>query len=162
MATRFATFGAGCFWGVELTFRNTNGVVATTVGYAGGDVPNPTYHMVCSDTTGHAEVVQVEYDPALVSYADLLEVFWSVHDPTQVNRQGPDVGTQYRSVIFTHDQEQAAVAEDSKARLSASGRLRRPVATRIEPAGTFWPAEDYHQRYLEKQGRRACGAHLRP
>lgn len=161
MPTRFATFGAGCFWGVELAFRNTNGVVATTVGYAGGDVPNPTYHMVCSDTTGHAEVVQVEYDPVLVSYADLLEVFWSAHDPTQVNRQGPDVGSQYRSVIFAHDAEQAAVAEDSKARLAASGRLRRPVATRIEPAGPFWPAEDYHQRYLEKQGRRACGAHLR-
>ncbi|WP_184431604.1 peptide-methionine (S)-S-oxide reductase MsrA [Roseospira goensis] len=161
MATRFATFGAGCFWGVELAFRNVDGVVATTVGYAGGHVAQPTYHMVCSDTTGHAEVVRVEYDPAAVSYARLLDVFWQAHDPTQVNRQGPDVGSQYRSVIFVHDAEQRAAAEASKADQDASGRHRRRIATQIEPAGDFWPAEDYHQQYLEKRGYQACGASLR-
>jgi peptide-methionine (S)-S-oxide reductase len=160
MPTRFATFGAGCFWGVELAFRNVNGVVATAVGYAGGDVDNPTYEMVCTDTTGHAEVVRVEYDPDVVSYERLLDVFWQCHDPTQVNRQGPDIGRQYRSVIIPDDSAQAAAAEASRARLEASGRLRRPVATRIEPAGTFWPAEDYHQQYLEKRGYKACGASL--
>jgi len=161
MTTRFATFGAGCFWGVEQAFRDTDGVVGTTVGYAGGHVSEPTYQMVCADTTGHAEVVRVEYDPSVVGYDALLGVFWGCHDPTQVNRQGPDIGTQYRSVIFTHDAEQAEAAAASKAALEASGRVRRPVATRIEPAGPFWAAEDYHQRYLEKRGRTACGAHLR-
>ncbi|SDE17782.1 peptide-methionine (S)-S-oxide reductase [Rhodospira trueperi] len=161
MTTRFATFGAGCFWGVELAFRNVDGVVATAVGYAGGTVDNPTYEMVCTDTTGHAEVVRVEYDPAVVSYERLLDVFWQCHDPTQVNRQGPDIGRQYRSVIIPDDSAQAAAAEASRARLEASGRLRRPVATRIEPAGVFWPAEDYHQQYLEKRGYKACGASLR-
>jgi peptide-methionine (S)-S-oxide reductase len=160
MSTRFAIFGAGCFWGVELAFRNVDGVVATAVGYAGGDVDNPTYEMVCTDTTGHAEVVRVEYDPDVVSYERLLDVFWQCHDPTQVNRQGPDIGRQYRSVIIPDDSAQAAAAEASRARLEASGRLRRPVATRIEPAGAFWPAEDYHQQYLEKRGYKACGASL--
>jgi len=161
MTTRVATFGAGCFWGVELAFRNTDGVVSTTVGYAGGHVPTPTYQQVCTDTTGHAEVVRVEYDPDVVSYERLLVVFWGSHDPTQMNRQGPDIGSQYRSVIFTHDTAQAAAAEASKATLAASGRYRRPIVTRIEPAGDFWPAEDYHQQYLEKRGYQACGASLR-
>jgi len=161
MATQTATFGAGCFWGIELAFRNIDGVLTTAVGYAGGTVANPTYEMVCTDTTGHAEVVQVEFDPDTVSYDRLLDLFWQVHDPTQVNRQGPDIGSQYRSVIFTHGTEQAAMAEASKARLEASGRHRRPVATVIEPAGNFWPAEDYHQQYLEKRGYQACGASLR-
>jgi peptide-methionine (S)-S-oxide reductase len=161
MTTHTATFGAGCFWGVELAFRNTDGVVATTVGYAGGHVADPTYQMVCTDTTGHAEVVRVEYDPDVISYERLLVVFWGCHDPTQVDRQGPDIGSQYRSVIFTHEAAQAAVAEASRATLAASGRHRRPIATRIEPAGDFWPAEDYHQQYLEKRGYQACGASLR-
>lgn len=161
MATQTATFGAGCFWGVELAFRNMDGVLTTAVGYAGGTAARPTYEMVCTDTTGHAEVVQVEFDPDTVAYERLLDLFWEVHDPTQVNRQGPDIGSQYRSVIFTHGAEQAAMAEASKARLEASGRYRRPVATVIEPAGDFWPAEDYHQQYLEKRGYQACGASLR-
>lgn len=161
MTTRVATFGAGCFWGVEQAFRDTDGVVSTMVGYAGGHVDHPTYPQVCTDTTGHAEVVRVEYDPAVVSYDRLLEVFWGCHDPTQVNRQGPDIGSQYRSLILTHDAEQAAAAERGRTALRDSGRARRPVATRIEPAGDFWPAEEYHQQYLEKRGRRACGASLR-
>ncbi|MQX36501.1 peptide-methionine (S)-S-oxide reductase MsrA [Roseospira navarrensis] len=161
MTTRYATFGAGCFWGVELAFRNTDGVISTAVGYAGGHVATPTYQQVCTDTTGHAEVVRVEYDPAVVSYEALLVVFWESHDPTQMNRQGPDVGSQYRSVIFTHDASQTAAAEASRATLAASGRYRRPIATVIEPAGDFWPAEEYHQQYLEKRGYRACGASLR-
>lgn len=147
-----ATFGAGCFWGVEVAFRRVPGVTATTVGYAGGHVENPSYEQVCTGRTGHAEVVRVEYDPERVTYDELLEVFWSAHDPTQLNRQGPDVGTQYRSVIFVHDDEQERTARGSKERLEAGGRFRRPIATRIEPAGAFWPAEDYHQRYLEKRG----------
>jgi peptide-methionine (S)-S-oxide reductase len=146
-----ATFGAGCFWGVEAAFRQVPGVTATTVGYSGGRVPDPTYEEVCSDRTGHAEVVQVEYDPARVSYEDLLEVFWSCHDPTQLNRQDLDIGTQYRSVIFVHDAEQERAARASKARQEASGRHARPIVTRIEPAATFWRAEDYHQQYIEKQ-----------
>jgi peptide-methionine (S)-S-oxide reductase len=146
-----ATFGAGCFWGVEAAFRQVPGVTATTVGYSGGRVPQPTYEEVCSDRTGHAEVVQVEYDPARVSYEDLLEVFWSCHDPTQLNRQDLDIGTQYRSVIFVHDGEQERAARASKARQEASGRHARPIVTRIEPAATFWRAEDYHQQYIEKQ-----------
>jgi peptide-methionine (S)-S-oxide reductase len=156
MANEVAMFGAGCFWGVEEAFRHVDGVVETAVGYAGGRTVNPTYHDVCTDRTGHAEVVQVTYDPARVSYEKLLDVFWSIHDPTQVNRQGPDVGTQYRSVIFTHTPQQEAAAKASKQRLEASGRLRRPVATAIEPAPTFWRAEEYHQRYFEKRGISSC------
>lgn len=151
-----ATFGAGCFWGVEEEFRKVKGVKDTAVGYAGGGVPNPTYKDVCTDRTGHAEVVEVDYDPAEVSYEALLDVFWHGHDPTQLNRQGPDVGTQYRSVVFFHSPEQEAAARASKARLEESGRFRRPIATVIEPAPTFWRAEDYHQRYLEKRGLGSC------
>jgi peptide-methionine (S)-S-oxide reductase len=151
-----ATFGAGCFWGVEAAFRRTPGVKATAVGYEGGWLENPTYHDVCTDRTGHAEVVQVEYDPAEVSYDDLLEVFWSNHNPTQLNRQGPDVGTQYRSVIFFHTPEQEKAARESKEKLEKSGRFRRPIVTQIEPAQTFNRAEEYHQQYLEKRGLASC------
>jgi len=151
-----ATFAAGCFWGVEAAFRARPGVTATTVGYAGGHVARPSYEMVCGDRTGHAEVVRVEFDPERVSYDELLSLFWDAHDPTQVDRQGPDVGSQYRSAIFVHDEAQRAAAEASKARLAASGRHARPIATRIEPAGDFWPAEDYHQQYLEKRGLAHC------
>jgi len=156
MATAKATFGAGCFWGVEAAFRKTPGVTDTAVGYAGGTVENPTYEQVCTDKTGHAEVVQVEYDPEKVSYEQLLDVFWSSHDPTQLNRQGPDVGRQYRSVIFFHDDAQRAAAEKSKAALESSGKHSRPIVTEIEPAPTFHRAEDYHQRYLEKRGQTSC------
>ena len=151
-----ATFGAGCFWGVEAEFRRVQGVKATAVGYAGGDLKNPSYKDVCSDSTGHAEVVQVEYDPEAVSYDDLLNVFWENHDPTTLNRQGPDVGTQYRSVIFFHTPEQEAAARASKERLEKSGRFRRPIVTQIEPAAEFWRAEEYHQQYLEKRGLASC------
>ena len=156
MATEKATFGAGCFWGVETTFRSVKGVTDAAVGYAGGTTENPTYEDVCSDQTGHAEVVQVEFDPAIVSYRELLEVFWANHNPTTLNRQGPDVGTQYRSVIFYHTPEQRATAEESKAALEQSGRFRRPIVTKIEPAPTFYRAEEYHQRYLEKRGLSHC------
>jgi peptide-methionine (S)-S-oxide reductase len=156
MAIEKATFGAGCFWGVETTFRNVKGVTDAAVGYAGGTTENPTYEDVCSDQTGHAEVVQVEFDPAIVSYRELLEVFWANHNPTTLNRQGPDVGTQYRSVIFYHTPEQRATAEESKAALEQSGRFRRPIVTKIEPAPTFYRAEEYHQRYLEKRGLSHC------
>ena len=152
-----ATFGAGCFWGVEEAFRELKGVTATAVGYAGGSVSNPTYEDVCTHRTGHAEVVQVEYDPAVVSYEQLLNVFWDIHDPTQVNRQGPDVGTQYRSVIFFHDAAQEAAARASKERIEKSGRYRRPIATEIVPAATFYRAEEYHQQYLAKRGVKSCG-----
>src|SRR5947209_12843560 len=145
-----ATFGAGCFWGVEATFRRVPGVTSTAVGYMGGTLPNPTYQDVCTDRTGHAEVVQVEYDPDRVSYEQLLDVFWANHDPTTPNRQGPDVGSQYRSVVFYHSPEQQAAAEAAKDRLRASGRYRRPVVTAIEPAQTFYRAEEYHQQYLAK------------
>lgn len=154
--TELATFGAGCFWGVEVTFRNTPGVKDALVGYLGGTLANPTYRDVSSGRTGHAEVVQVEYDPGEVSYDKLLEVFWQNHDPTTLNRQGPDVGAQYRSAIFYHTPEQKRAAEESKARLGASGRFRRPVVTEITEASTFYPAEDYHQRYLEKRGLASC------
>jgi peptide-methionine (S)-S-oxide reductase len=153
-----ATFGAGCFWGVEAAFRRIDGVTATRVGYAGGHTDNPTYEDVCSDATGHAEVVEVTYDDEKVPYEQLLAVFWAEHDPTQVNRQGPDVGTQYRSVVFAHDADQRAAAEASRARIQE--RLTRPVATTIEDAPPFWPAEDYHQRYLEKRGLASCNARL--
>jgi len=151
-----ATFGAGCFWGVEAAFRQIDGVMKTEAGYEGGHLDNPTYEDVCSHKTGHAEVVEVTYDPEQVSYEELLGVFWAKHDPTQMNRQGWDVGDQYRSVVFVHDDEQRAAAERSKAKLDASGRYRKPVATVIEPAQTFYPAEDYHQQYLEKRGRSSC------
>jgi peptide-methionine (S)-S-oxide reductase len=154
--TEKATFGAGCFWGVEATFRQVKGVKATAVGYAGGKTKSPTYREVCTDATGHAEVVQVDYDPAEVSYDRLLGVFWASHDPTQLNRQGPDVGTQYRSVIFFLSPEQEAAARESKAALEASGRFRRPIVTEILPAPEFWLAEDYHQQYLEKRGLSHC------
>src|SRR5438128_3471848 len=145
-----ATFGAGCFWGVEAAFRRVKGVTSTTVGYSGGDFKNPTYQDVCSDRTGHAEVVQVEYDPSQVSYEELLNVFWENHDPTQMNRQGPDVGTQYRSAIFFYTPEQEAAARASKEALERSGRYRRPIITEITPAPEFYRGEDYHQQYLEK------------
>jgi peptide-methionine (S)-S-oxide reductase len=151
-----ATFGAGCFWGVEAAFRQLRGVTATAVGYAGGSIPNPTYKDVCSDRTGHAEVVEVDYDPEITSYDELLNIFWTNHDPTQVNRQGPDVGTQYRSAIFFHTPEQEQAAHASKTALKASGRFKRPIATEITPAPTFWRAEDYHQQYLEKRGLSSC------
>jgi peptide-methionine (S)-S-oxide reductase len=154
--TEKATFGAGCFWGVESTFREIDGVVDVAVGYEGGHTANPTYEDVCTDRTGHAEVVEVEYDPSKIAYDRLLDVFWKAHDPTQVNRQGPDVGEQYRSAIFFHSPDQEAVARASKEQLEKSGRLRKTVATRIEPAQTFYRAEEYHQQYLAKRGLRHC------
>jgi peptide-methionine (S)-S-oxide reductase len=151
-----ATFGAGCFWGVEAVFRQVEGVVGTAVGYMGGTLTNPTYKDVCTDRTGHAEVVQVEYDPSKVLYDQLLNVFWENHDPTTLNRQGPDVGTQYRSVIFFHTPQQEAAAKVSKERLRASGKYKRPIVTDIVPAAEFWRAEEYHQQYLEKRGLAHC------
>jgi len=152
--TKKATFGAGCFWGVEAAFRQIEGVTATRVGYAGGTLDNPTYEDVCSHTTGHAEVVEVTYDPDQVSYDELLDVFWHKHDPTQLNRQGWDIGDNYRSVVFFHEDEQREAALRSKA--EEQNRHRRPVVTQVEPAQTFYPAEDYHQQYLEKRGRSSC------
>jgi peptide-methionine (S)-S-oxide reductase len=151
-----ATFAAGCFWGVEATFRQLPGVTSTRVGYTGGRLADPTYQDVCSDSTGHAEAVEVEYDPAKLSYDKLLEVFWENHDPTQLNRQGPDWGTQYRSAIFFHDPQQQAAALASKEKLGKSGRYSKPIVTQIIPAMTFYPAEDYHQQYLEKRGLATC------
>ena len=151
-----ATFAAGCFWGVEAAFRRTPGVLSTAVGYIGGQIDNPTYEQVCSGRTNHAEAVQVEFDASKVSYDDLLQVFWESHDATQVNRQGWDIGTQYRSAIFTHSPQQKAQAEASKQQLENSGKLRRSVATQILPAAHFWFAEDYHQQYLEKRGQVSC------
>jgi peptide-methionine (S)-S-oxide reductase len=151
-----ATFGAGCFWGVEAAFRQVPGVLDAVVGYSGGKTENPTYQDVCTDRTGHAEVVQVTFDPALVSYEKLLDAFWKMHDPTQVNRQGPDFGTQYRTAIFFHSPEQEAIAKKAKAALDASGKFRRPIATEITPAGPFYRGEEYHQRYLEKRGAASC------
>ncbi len=151
-----ATFGAGCFWGVEAEFRKLDGVKHTDVGYEGGHTERPTYQDVCTDRTGHAEVVQVEYDPTRVSFETLLKTFWENHDPTQVNRQGPDVGTQYRSVIFYHTEEQRRLAEESKKAIEESSRYRRPIATQIVPASDFWRAEEYHQQYLEKRGLASC------
>ena len=151
-----ATFGAGCFWGVEAAFRQIEGVTATAVGYAGGTLENPTYHDVCTDRTGHAEVVEVTYDPSRLNYDRLLDVFWENHDPTTPNRQGPDVGTQYRSVIFFHTPEQQRAAVSSKKALEERGRFRRPIVTQIEPAPAFYRAEDYHQQYLEKRGLSTC------
>ncbi len=154
-----ATFAAGCFWGVEATFRQLPGVLSTRVGYTGGRMPNPTYQDVCTDGTGHAEAVEVEYDPAKITYDQLLNVFWENHDPTTLNRQGPDWGTQYRSAIFFHSPEQKAAAEASKEALDRSGRYRNQVVTEIVPAPIFYEAEDYHQRYLEKRGLASC--HIR-
>lgn len=154
--TEKATFGAGCFWGVEAAFRRVAGVLETAVGYSGGTLPDPTYRDVCTDQTGHAEVVEVTYDPARVSYDALLDVFWENHDPTQLNRQGPDIGTQYRSVIFFHTPAQRDAAAASRQRLEKSGRYRRSIVTEITPAPTFWRAEDDHQRYLEKRGLASC------
>jgi peptide-methionine (S)-S-oxide reductase len=151
-----ATFAAGCFWGVEETFRAVPGVLDTAVGYTGGTTENPSYREVCSGRTGHAEAVDVTFDPARVSYEDLLGVFWSAHDPTTKDRQGPDVGTQYRSAIFFHTPEQEAAARASRERLDGNGRFRRPIVTAIEPASAFWRAEEYHQRYLEKRGAASC------
>ncbi|MBV8080676.1 MAG: peptide-methionine (S)-S-oxide reductase MsrA [Actinobacteria bacterium] len=153
-----ATFGAGCFWGVEAAFRRLDGVLGTEVGYTGGRTDNPTYRDVCSHTTGHAEVVQVTYDPERIPYEQLLAVFWAEHDPTQLNRQGPDVGDQYRSVVFVHDAEQRAAAEASRERVQA--KISKPVVTQIEDAPAFWPAEDYHQQYLEKRGLASCHVNL--
>jgi peptide-methionine (S)-S-oxide reductase len=152
--TATASFGAGCFWQVEVEFRNTPGVLDALAGYMGGDLENPTYEQVCSDRTGHAEVVEVKFDPDEISYDEVVDVFWSLHDPTQLNRQGPDVGGQYRSAIFVYDDEQRAAAEASKERLQAT--VDKPIVTTIEPASTFWKAEDYHQRYLEKRGLATC------
>jgi peptide-methionine (S)-S-oxide reductase len=154
--TETATFGAGCFWGIEAAFRRIPGVVDAAVGYSGGHTANPTYKDVCTDETGHAEVVQVTFDPSQVSYEKLLDAFWQMHDPTQVDRQGPDFGSQYRTAIFFHSPEQKSAAEKSKAALQASGNFRKPIATEITPAGTFYRAEDYHQRYLEKRGAASC------
>ncbi|MBW3660579.1 MAG: peptide-methionine (S)-S-oxide reductase MsrA [Gemmatimonadetes bacterium] len=156
MGERTATFAAGCFWGIETAFREVEGVVDAEVGYTGGSTEEPTYEQVCTGRTGHAEAVRVVYDPERVSYEALLSVFWRIHDPTQRDRQGPDVGTQYRSAIFVHDEDQRRAAESSKTDLDRSGRLSRPVATEIEDAGPFWRAEEYHQRYLEKRGRGGC------
>jgi peptide-methionine (S)-S-oxide reductase len=151
-----ATFGAGCFWHVEEVFRNARGVISTQVGYMGGSKENPAYEDVCSHTTGHAEVVEVTFDPSLISYDGLLRLFWDIHDPTQLNRQGPDVGSNYRSVIFYHTMEQAALARASLSREQASGRHGRPIVTEIVPAAVFWRAEEYHQQHVAKGGLSSC------
>ena len=152
-----ATFAAGCFWGVEATFQQTAGVTATRVGYIGGRAEDPTYKLVCTGRTGHAEAVEVTYDPAKISYAQLLDVFWKGHDPTQLNRQGPDFGTQYRSAIFYHNDEQKHAAENAKRNLQRSGNYtRQRIVTQIAPARTFYPAEEYHQQYLQKRGKIVC------
>jgi peptide-methionine (S)-S-oxide reductase len=151
-----ATFAAGCFWGVEEAFRNVNGVTSTAVGYTGGTRKNPSYEDVCTGTTGHAEAVEVIYDPTQVSYKDLLAIFWKSHDPTTLNRQGPDLGTQYRSAIFFHDSDQEAAARGSKESLQKAGTFRRPIVTEIAAASEFYRAEDYHQRYFEKRGIKSC------
>ncbi len=156
MATEKATFGAGCFWHVEAAFRQVPGVVATQVGFAGGTTTDPSYRDVCGHTTGHAEVVEVEFDPQQVSYEQLLNVFWENHDPTQLNRQGPDVGDQYRSVIFYHTPQQQATALASKAHLEAAHIYTKPIVTQIAPTPTFYRAEEYHQRYYEKHGIASC------
>jgi peptide-methionine (S)-S-oxide reductase len=151
-----ATFAAGCFWGVEDAFRQVRGVSSTTVGYTGGTKANPSYKDVCTGTTGHAEAVEVEFDPREVSYLELLATFWKIHDPTTLNRQGPDFGTQYRSAIYFHDAGQEAAARESKATLEKAGVFKRPMVTQIEPASAFYRAEEYHQQYFEKQGIRSC------
>jgi peptide-methionine (S)-S-oxide reductase len=154
--SEIATFGAGCFWGVEAAFQRIPGVLETAVGYSNGHTENPTYQDVCTDETGHAEVVQVTFDPAKVSFAQLLDAFWGMHDPTQVNRQGPDFGKQYRTAIFFHSPAQEAEAKASVASLNAGGKFKRPIATEIAAAGKFYRAEEYHQKYLEKRGASSC------
>lgn len=154
--TQTATFAAGCFWSVEEAFREVKGVLKTTVGYTGGTTKNPSYEQVCSDRTGHAEAVEIEFNTNIISYEQLLDLFWNCHDPTQMNRQGPDEGTQYRSAIFYHSDEQKKVAIISKQKLEKSGIWNASIATEIVPAGTFYHAEDYHQQYLEKRGRKTC------
>lgn len=156
MATEKATFGAGCFWGVEAKLGELTGVLDTATGYEGGTLERPTYRDVCTDRTGHAEVVEVLFDPARITYDSLLDAFFSMHDPTEVNCQGPDLGTQYRSVIFAHTDAQRTEASERIAELNASGVFRRRIATAVEPAQTFWRAEEYHQRYLEKRNMVAC------
>ena len=156
MSIEKATFGAGCFWGVEAKFNEMTGVLDTAVGYEGGTLEHPTYKEVCTDRTGHAEVVQVTFDPARVSYERLLDAFFALHDPTQLNRQGPDWGSQYRSAIFTHSDDQAAAASEKIAELNASGTFRKPVVTQVAPSTSFWKAEEYHQKYLEKRGMVSC------
>ncbi|NVM53250.1 MAG: peptide-methionine (S)-S-oxide reductase MsrA [Candidatus Helarchaeota archaeon] len=155
-----ATFAAGCFWGVEAAFLKINGVINTTVGYTGGTYKNPTYKIVCSGITGHAEAIRIEYDPTQITYEDLLEIFWSIHDPTTLNRQGPDIGTQYRSAIFYHNNEQKEKAIASKEHLEHVNIFRNPIVTEIIAAGEFYPAEEYHQRYFEKMGIKQGGCHL--
>lgn len=154
--TQIATFAAGCFWSVEEAFREVKGVLKTTVGYTGGKTKNPTYEQVCSDRSGHAEAVEIEFDPAIISYQKLLDIFWNCHDPTQLNRQGPDEGTQYRSAIFYHSEEQRKLAEESKRKLEKSGKYTLPIVTEIVLADKFYRAEDYHQQYLAKRGMRTC------
>ena len=161
MATEEATFAEGCFWQVEIDFANTPGVLSTEVGYTGGQTESPSYEDVCSGRTGHAEAVRLTFEPEQVSYERLLEIFFETHDPTQVNRQGPDVGEQYRSAIFFHDEAQEKAARAAKEMLEASGQYRRPIATQIVPAEIFYEAEDYHQRYLEKRGLASCTVELR-
>jgi len=151
-----ATFGAGCFWGVEMAFSQNFGVTQTAVGYSGGNLPDPTYEMVCTGQSGHAEVVEVEYDPSQIEYSALLELFWSIHDPTTLNRQGPDIGTQYRSAIYFHDNEQEAIARTSMEKLQQSGRFPGDIVTEITAAPEFYRAEEYHQKYLEKRGMKNC------
>lgn len=150
--TEKATFGAGCFWGVEARFRELDGVVDAAVGYMGGDVESPTYEQVCTDQTGHVEVVEVVFDPDVITFDALVREFFALHDPTQINRQGPDTGRQYRSVVFVHDQAQRETAEAIRAELDQSGRFNKPIATGIEAAGSFWRAEEYHQQYLARRG----------
>jgi peptide-methionine (S)-S-oxide reductase len=156
VAKAIATFAAGCFWGVEARLDEIPGVLETSVGYEGGTIDHPTYKDVCTGSTGHAEAVQVTYDPSRVSYDALLDQFFSLHDPTQLNRQGPDLGPQYRSAVFVHDEQQWREAKEKIAELNAAGVFRQPIATVVEPAGTFWKAEEYHQKYLEKRGMVAC------
>lgn len=155
-ASEKAIFAAGCFWGVEEKFRTTKGVIDTLVGYTGGHVENPTYEQVCGNATGHAEAVEVTFDPSLITYNELLSMFWDLHDPTTMNRQGPDVGTQYRSAIFYLNDEQKQTAEESKKNLDLSGKYSKPVVTEITKATMFYPAEEYHQKYILKTGRHAC------
>lgn len=153
-----ATFAAGCFWGVEASFRTVEGVVATQVGYIGGQQADPTYRQVCTDKTGHAEAVEVTYDPKKASFEDLLDLFWKIHDPTTLNRQGPDVGTQYRSAVFYHTPQQKALAQESMQKLEKARAFKSPITTKIVPAPQFYKAEEYHQRYLEKQGKTSCSS----
>ena len=145
-----ATFGAGCFWGVQAAFKDIKGIKSTTVGYMGGNLKNPTYEDVCTDKTGHTEVVQIEFNPEIIKYEELLEIFWNIHDPTQLNKQGPDIGSQYRSVIFYHNEKQKIIAEKSKKKLEKSGKYKKPIITEIKAAEDFYKAEEYHQNYFEK------------